>query len=245
MKIAVWFSCGAASAVAAKYAVKKYGTGIRVVNNPVAEEDEDNRRFLKDIEKWIGVTVETAINPAVPSCSAEVVWKSKRYMSGIHGAPCTFYLKKAARQYWETLNGKHAPVLGFTADEARRAERFRKTERKDLIPILVEEGITKADCFLFLKAAGIKLPRMYAMGYPNANCIGCVKATSPTYWNHVRRNHPQVFQARADLSRELGVKLTRFKGKRISLDQLPENATGRPLKGMSFECGIFCEESPR
>ena len=55
--IVVWFSCGAASAVAAKRTIEKYGHiyNVRVVNNPVAEEHPDNKRFLKDIEKWLGV----------------------------------------------------------------------------------------------------------------------------------------------------------------------------------------------
>lgn len=46
--IAVWFSCGAASAVAAKRTIERYGSiaTIRVVNNPVEEEDADNRRFF-------------------------------------------------------------------------------------------------------------------------------------------------------------------------------------------------------
>lgn len=54
--IAVWFSCGAASAVAAKLTIEKYGDTheIHVLNNPVAEEDQDNIRFLHDVEKWLG-----------------------------------------------------------------------------------------------------------------------------------------------------------------------------------------------
>jgi len=63
--IAVWFSCGAASAVAAKKTIEKYGDThtIRIINNPVAEEHEDNRRFLSDVEKWLGIEIEMAINP--------------------------------------------------------------------------------------------------------------------------------------------------------------------------------------
>ena len=54
--IAVWFSCGAASAVAAKLAIEKYGEthNVIIVNNPVVNEHEDNRRFLKDCEEWFG-----------------------------------------------------------------------------------------------------------------------------------------------------------------------------------------------
>ena len=46
--------------------------------------------------------------------------------------------------------------------------------------------------------AGITPPAIYALGYPNANCIGCVKAASPTYWNLVRKTHPEVFEERAE-----------------------------------------------
>ena len=83
---------------------------------------------------------------------------------------------------------------------------------------------------------------MYKLGYPNANCIGCVKATSPTYWNHVRKVHPEVFEARAEQSKRIGVKLVQYKKQRLFLDELDPNAKGRPLKNYSFECGIFCEE---
>ena len=86
------------------------------------------------------------------------------------------------------------------------------------------------------------LPRIYLQGYPNANGIGCVKASSPTYWNHVRNMHPDVFDSRAKQSREIGCKLAQVKGKRIYLDELDPNTKGRPLKGLDFECGIFCEE---
>lgn len=242
--IVVWFSCGAASAVAAKKTVEKYGDThiVRVVNNPVLEEDEDNIRFLLDVEKWVGVTVETSINPKFPSRSARDVWASRRFMSGPNGAPCTVELKKAARQDFEKTNKIDWHVLGFTADERKRHERFVLTERDNVLPVLIEEGLTKQGCMDIIMSVGIDPPRVYSLGYPNANCIGCVKATSPTYWNLVRQQHPYVFTDRAVQSRYLGAKLVRYKGKRMFLDELPEDAKGRPLKNMHVECGIFCEE---
>jgi hypothetical protein len=242
--IAVWFSCGAASAVAAKKTIEYYGAlaTIRVVNNPVAEEDEDNRRFLKDVERWLGVTVETAVNSKYPMASAVEVWGDRRFMSGPTGAPCTIELKKRARQEWEESNHADWHVLGFTADERGRYDRFRLTERDNVLPILLDAFISKQECFRILKAAGIALPRVYAQGYPNANCIGCVKATSPTYWNHVRQQHPDVFAHRAAQSRDIGARLVRHKGKRLFLDELPPDAKGRSMKSMTVECGIFCEE---
>ena len=241
--IAVWFSCGAASAVAAKKTIEKYGKThhIRVINNPVKEEDYDNRRFLRDVSKWLGFRVELSINDKYPSCSAEHVWQTRRFMSSPYGAPCTLELKKEARRQWESRNYAEHYVLGFTADEKRRHDSFVLSER-DLLPVLIDAGITKRDCYTILKKAGIRLPNIYSMGYPNANCIGCVKASSPTYWNHVRKEHPEIFEKRATQSAEYGAKLVRVKGERILLKDLDPKAKGRPLKNMDFECGIFCEE---
>ncbi len=245
--IAVWFSCGAASAVAAKRTVEKYGAthDIRVINTPIKEEDEDNRRFLKDVEEWIGITIELATNPKYPTNSAADVWIDRQYMSGIKGAPCTGQLKKEARYIWEEKNKPDYHVMGFTADERHRHELFIVTELPNVIPVLIDCGHTKDDCYRIVNDAGIVLPRSYRQGYNNANCKGCVKATSPTYWNHVRVTDPDVFQERSEQSRSIGkngVRLVRYKGKRIFLDELPEDAKGRPMKKLpSFDCNVFCE----
>jgi len=246
--IAVWFSCGAASAVAAKKTIEKYGEDydIRVVNNPVANEDEDNQRFLKDVERWIGCEIETAINSKYPSCDISEVFHDRKYISGVGGAPCTGELKKKARQEWEAVNlfnfdARNYIVLGFTADEKHRHDRFAMQERENILPVLIDEGITKGDCFRIVSDAGIELPRIYRQGYPNANCIGCVKAGSPTYWNHVRKMHPEIFQERCKISRQYGARLVKYKKERLFLDELPEDAVGRPMKDMEIECGIFCD----
>lgn len=239
--IVVWFSCGVASAVAAKMTLNKYvGQPIRVVYCPVVEEDHDNLRFKLDVEKWLGVEIENAENPKFPKCSAYEVWERRRFMSGPKGAPCTLELKKEARYHWERQNKPDFHVLGFTADEKDRHDRFIKTERENVLPILIDAGATKANCFGIIGRAGIQRPRVYEMGYSNANCIGCVKATSPTYWNLVKKTHPEVFASRAEQSRRLGAKLTRVKGKRIFLDELKTTDIGRAME--SWDCGVFCQE---
>jgi hypothetical protein len=242
--IVVWFSCGAASAVAAKKTIEKYGHNntIRVVNNPIKEEHSDNQRFLRDVQDWIGVDIEFALNSKYPSASCVDVWEKRKFMSGAAGAPCTLELKKKARQEWESGNAHDYIVLGFTVDEKKRHERFVLGERGNVIPILIDEGITKGDCYRIISDAGLMLPEIYKLGFPNANCIGCVKAGSATYWNHVRKHFPDIFKQRAEMSRRIGAKLAWHKGGRIFLDELPEDAVGLPLKGMDFECGLFCEE---
>lgn len=239
--IVVWFSCGAASAVAAKKTIEKYGSthDIFIVNNPVKEEDEDNRRFLNDVSIWLNKEIISASNKNYPSNSAIDVWNKRRFMSGRKGAPCTVELKKEARYQFELTMNINWHVLGFTFDEIDRHERFIHNERANVIPVLIDEKITKKDCFNIIHEAGVELPRIYKEGFPNANCIGCVKATSPTYWNLVRKTHPDIFNERAEQSRRIGARLVRYKNKRIFLDELPTDAIGRKIK--SYECGIFCD----
>ena len=242
MKIAVWFSCGAASAAALKLTVDKYGAeSVYAVNNPVIEEHHDNKRFAEDVAKWVGIDIQYAVNSNYPLASVVDVFDRRKGMAFPHGAPCTVELKKRARQEWEKTNPVDWHVLGFTVDERNRHDRFVMTERDNVLPILIDANMTKNDCADMIRAAGIKLPEIYGRGFPNANCIGCVKATSPTYWNLVRREFPEVFDQRAEQSRRLGARLVRVKNERIFLDELDPKAKGRPLKTMP-DCGLFCEE---
>lgn len=239
--IAVWFSCGAASAVAAKLTIDKYSKthNIIIVNNPVKEEHEDNRRFLKDIQEWLQYPIIEAKNKDFPNASIIEVFDKRKYMSGIEGAPCTSLLKKEARYQFECANKIDWHVLGFTINEWERQKNFNNHERSNTMPVLVSELITKEDCFKMLKKANIKLPVVYEMGLPNANCKGCVKATSPTYWNLIRVLFPKDFEQRAEQSRRIGARLVRVKGKRIFLDELKPTDKGATIK--NWECGIFCD----
>lgn len=242
-KIAVWFSCGAASAVAAKKTIERYRKTheIMVLNTMVDEEGPDNRRFLKDVENWIGQKIVDCRNSKLNHSSAARIWIERRYMAGINGAPCTVELKKKARYEYQDKNHVDWHVLGFTADEQDRHENFVLSELPNVIPVLIEEGITKNDCYRIIQEAGILLPEKYRQGYNNANCTGCPKATSPTYWNHVRKVDPDVFRERAEFSREVGARLVRVKGKRIFLDELDPAAKGRPMKSLpAVDCGVFC-----
>lgn len=239
--IAVWFSCGVASAVAAKLTIEKYGNThkILIVNNPVVNEHSDNQRFLNDIEKWLNVKIIKAINSKFPSADIVDVFDKIKYMSGVAGASCTKHLKKEARYQFEKENNIDYHVIGFTYDEIERHNRFIKFERSNILPVLIDAKLTKGRCFEIIQEAGIKLPEIYNLGFPNANCIGCVKSQSPTYWNLVRKKFPDIFLQRAEQSRRLNVRLIKYKGERIFLDELPINAKGGNIK--IYECGIFCD----
>lgn len=237
-RVVVWFSCGAASAVAASLAVGDYGKErVEVVYCDVlADEHPDNARFLDDMQSRLGIFVR--IVGSYLYDTVDEVFEQTRYMAGVSGARCTTEMKKLPRREFQRPDDIH--IFGFTADEQNRIATFEANNPElHLDWILLRHNFTKKDCYTLLEERDIKLPAMYELGYKNNNCLGCVKATSARYWNMVRRDFPDVFEARAKRSRELGVRLTRYKGERVFLDELPEDyLPAEPLEDIS--CGPDC-----
>lgn len=144
----------------------------------------------------------------------------------------------------EIADGRvEAEAFGYTQDEAARAARFQRINPEvRLLSLLMTNGLTKDDCHAIVQRAGIELPRMYRLGYRNANCVGCVAAQSPNYWNRVRRTHPEVFARRAVLSRSLGVRLVKMTAgdrERVYLDELDPALDDGDLEPAT-ECSLLC-----
>lgn len=237
MRYIAWFSCGAASAVAAKKALERHpGQTTIVYCDTSASEHPDNVRFLAECEGWFGQKV--VVLRSEKFTSVDDVFEQTRYMSGVAGARCTAEMKKLPRYAFQRPDDVH--IFGFTADEQKRVATFEANNFElNLEWLLVEDGTTKQDCYRELLNAGIALPEMYLMGYRNNNCLGCVKATSPKYWAKIREDFPEIFERRARQSREIGCRLTRIKGKRIFLDELPDEDFGR-YKLENISCGPEC-----
>lgn len=237
VRVIVWFSCGAASAVAAKLAIDKYGDRCELVYcDTLAEEHPDNIRFLSDVEVWLNKTVMIIKSQKYNSISE--VFDDTRFLANIYGARCTTEMKKIPR--WEFENPDDIHIFGFTVEEKARIERF-KENNPELITdwILADQGYTRDMCYEALKQEDLQLPKMYQLGYDNNNCIGCVKATSARYWNKIRRDFPDYFKLRAEQSRKYGFRLTRYKGKRVFLDELPKNYFPKEPR-QRISCGPDC-----
>lgn len=111
---------------------------------------------------------------------------------------------------------------------------------------MIERGIDKADCFAMIERAGIVLPVMYRMGYPNANCKGCPKA-GQAHWQAIREDFPPEFVQIMTIQEEIGpgAYFLRFrsgprKGERMSLRDLPPGR-GDMKAEPNFSCSFFCE----
>lgn len=238
-RLLIWFSCGAASAVAAKLAIAchKGPEPIEVLYCPVKQEHKDNLRFLAHVEKWIGRPVCLIRSKEYPSMDIYDVFRKERYISGIQGARCTRALKREVRMAYEWPEDTH--VFGYTADEGPRIERFeRENPALKCSWILRDLGITKNDCYRVLIDAGIQLPIMYRLGFNNANCICCVKGGAG-YQNKCRRHFPEEWAAMAKFTRSMGVRLVKHNGERVYLDELPEDAGNYEFEG-DIECGPQC-----
>lgn len=243
MKIVSWFSCGNNSAVASKLALLNYPDDEVVVARCIIEnEHPDNERFHAEVEAWLGIPILKIRSTEFRDCWE--VWERRRFISGRFGAPCTGEMKKVPRWNFEREWQPDAQVFGFSVDEATRARRFREQNPEiELYVPLINFGITKPQCAEMIEAAGIKQPIMYEMGFKNNNCIGCAKATSVFYWARTRHYFPEQFSRMAELSRRLGCRLTRIKGQRIFIDEIPDDFDWRRKDRSTIECSLLCAGS--
>lgn len=245
-RIVSWFSCGAPSAVATKLALTHADPSREFVIAycEIKEEHPDNKRFLRDCEKWFDHPITILGNDDFGR-SITKVFEKTRFLTGPRGARCTGELKKKVR--YEFGRPDDELIFGYTYDEKMRAERLM-AENFDtkLWPVLIEAGLTKADTKAIVERAGIELPTMYKLGYRNNNCIGCVKGQAG-YWNKIRHDFPEVFAKRAAIERKLNRTICKRewtengerKLERIYLDELSEDLGNYPDE-VEIECGIFC-----
>lgn len=208
----------------------------------VADQHEDSMRFIKDCEKAIGKEIQilkSSQYTSVEDC-VRAFGGFKNAHTGF--APCTNWLKKRVRKEWENRHTDYALtyVWGMDGNERRRADNLRDAmpDMEHEFP-LIDNNLTKEDVHgLFERTFNFKRPKMYDMGYPNNNCIGCVKG-GMGYWNKIRRDFPEVFASRARLEREVGQTMLKDKNGYIYLDELNENRGDMNTEVMA-DCGVFC-----
>ena len=226
-----WFSTGVSSFIAC-YLAKD---ADRIIYTHVSNQHPDSLRFLEDCEKILGREIEVLMSEEY--ASVDDVIEKARYINGPFGAACTRLLNRNVRRQWEMENpGRHTYVWGYDIEERKRAARLSVTmpEHDHEFP-LIDHNLSKAECHAMADMLGIKRPMMYDMGYPNNNCIGCVKG-GMGYWNKIRRDFPEVFERRAKQEREIGHSC--IKG--VYLDELDPDRGNMDLE-IFEDCTITCQ----
>lgn len=209
----------------------------------IADQHPDSIRFIKDCEKAVGKEIEILRSKEYSS-----VEECVRVFGGFRNpgngfAPCTNWLKKRVRKEWEEQHKdcELTYVWGFDLKEKNRAERTMEAnpQANHEFPLL-DRQLSKEEVHgLFERTFDFARPRMYELGYPNNNCIGCVKG-GMGYWNHIRKDFPEVFESRAKLERQVGYSILKdSKGKPVFLDELDPNR-GNMNTEIFPDCGIMC-----
>lgn len=236
-----WFSCGASSAVMTKLCLKEVDKIYYCQTN---SEHPDNLRFLEDCEKWFNKEIEILQSKKFNNVD-EVIDKI-HYLSGIEGAPCTRELKLNVRI--ENTTFQDVNYIGYTIEKKEQNRALKLIKDNPLVKFkfpLIERNIDKNLCLQIINGVNIKLPVMYDLGFEHNNCLGCVKSSSPRYWNLIRKHFPDVFRKRCEQSRKYGCRLVIIgqdkdhNNIRVFLDELESKEY--PEITQYFECDIFCQ----
>lgn len=228
-----WFSCGVTSAVACKLAINQYHD-VRIFFIATGSEHPDSFRFLHDCEDWFGVKIE--IRTSSSFGSHWDVCESKRCINTPYGAPCTLELKKKVRYRIEDeIKHWDGQIFGFDCSErlrfARFAEQYPNTRA---IAPLIDSNLSKPDCMGILTTHSIGIPQMYLDGFPNNNCVGCVKG-GKGYWARIRKCYPSAFARMVCLENSVGHSCINGLFLRDLPDDYPLNNPVIP------SCSLFCD----
>lgn len=207
----------------------------KIIYTHIDNQHPDSLRFLHDCERLLGRKIEILQSDRYKSID-DVIERTK-CINTAYGAPCTRCLKKEVRREWERRNWEHHTyVWGYDENEKIRANNVANmmTDYDHEFP-LIEHGLSKKECHGIADKLGLKRPVMYDLGYPNNNCIGCVKG-GMGYWNKIRKDFPEVFERRAKQEREIGHSC--IKG--VYLDELEPNR-GRMDMEVMEDCTIACQ----
>lgn len=175
----VMFSGGVGSWATARRVRERWGLdGLQLLFADTLIEDEDVYRFLDEAAADIGAPLERVADGRDPW----QVFRDERYIGNTRVDPCSRVLKRELMRRW--LDERFDPAstvvyLGIDWSEAHRIERAAPRWAPWTVeaPLCEPPYGSKADLIDELRAAGIEPPRLYAMGFPHANCGGfCVKA---------------------------------------------------------------------
>jgi len=232
----VWLSGGISSFMAAVLCPIPIDELIYI---DIEDQTRDTLRFVNEAAAYLDKPL-TILKAKFFRGKNDVI-RSRRYVNGTSGAPCTGALKRMPRKEWEWEHKgcNLCYVWGYDLQEQHRVDRIVEDNQqaRHLFP-LVDMGLNKAQVHGMFERIGIQKPDMYRMGYPNQNCVGCVKG-GMGYWNKIRVDFPEDFAEMAALEREIGATCLKDEKGKVWLGELDPDRGDMNIE-IFPECGIAC-----
>jgi hypothetical protein len=181
MQAIVMYSGGVGSWAAGMRAVQRYGQDhTTLLFCDTNMEDADLYRFLSEGAEVIGVPVTRITDGRTPW----EVFHDERYLGNTHADPCSKILKRELADSW--IAERYTPdacirLVGMDACQ-REQSRLVKLQQRCApyvvdAPLLWDPPLDKEMAKALVLRQGLRLPRLYEMGFPHNNCGGfCVKA---------------------------------------------------------------------
>jgi 3'-phosphoadenosine 5'-phosphosulfate sulfotransferase (PAPS reductase)/FAD synthetase len=196
----VSISGGVPSAVVAYLVAQKYGLdNLHLVFADTLVEDDDNYRFLNDVETLIGKPITRLVDGRTPLELAT----SEKFIYNNRIANCTKLLKiKPIREYVKSLEGETVLYLGMDAKDRTKGRLESPRNNWGKLGVSVEYPLIEwsgdIDPHNYIKALAIDVPATYGEGFSNANCLkqGCVKQGAKG-WITMIKKRPDAFSETA------------------------------------------------
>ena len=219
-------------------------------------EDEDNYRFLTDIETYLDIEIIRIVE-------GRDIWQAMKDARAItlpYGsarlAPCSRMLKREPIDRW--IKERYSPdecvrVAGLDWTEPHRIESFIRevAPYPTWFPLAEPPYLDKCHIAAELERVDIKPPRLYESGFEHANCGGgCVKAGQAHFAQLWRTNRPRYLfwerkeqEVRDHIGKDVAILRDRRGGttKALTLAEF----RGRLERGESYDtdewggCGCF------
>lgn len=194
MKYVSSLSGGAASAVAHWRAVERFGKeNVTAWFADTMWEDDDLYRFLRDFEEFIG---QKFIRHAEGLTPLEVAEK-QNIIPNQKIAPCSQVLKQ--KPFKRFIHFEEKPItvlLGLDWSEQHRMKIPRKVyEAMDGVSVDFPLMWKPYDYNVFdtIRGWGLKIPRLYKMGFPHNNCGGRCVRQGIGEWQRLGVHFPERF----------------------------------------------------
>jgi hypothetical protein len=232
------FSGGIGSWAAAKRVVTKHGAAdVTLLFTDTRMEDKDLYRFLDEAAANVGA-------PLVKIAEGRNPWHvffDERFLGNSRVDPCSKILKRQMSEKWLKENCDPENTVCYVGIDWSEVHRFISIRDRHgakgwryEAPMCDAPYTSKADMFDMLKSAGIRLPRLYELGFSHNNCGGfCIKAGQGHFANLLRAL-PEVYAKHEDMEQALRTYL----GKPVTILTDRTGGTKKPMTLRDFRIKV-------